>query len=642
MVCQNVFVLLNLYHDKPSSRVVAETFITDNVLEKLKVLDARARRKGLESLDPRRNRLIRIGMEVDGNGRVSKNSYGVFNLSWQSMEHPEWPATIQREIAEIRKGIRQAHGVPLRFLIWAGMGGSAEDKSMFNALGLLRRGPRCYVLDSTDPAKLGAIIDDMQHRSRASLADVLKSTLVVGMALGMTSYEPVVNLDKLSNLYRKHNVDGTPNFVYMTLSDSLLDRFGRKRGYRRVELQLDGGNSTSGRHSGPMTRGSLYPLELASVPLDKWMNATVLPDDLVKSAWRLSAFLNTQASAGRDKVTLLLPALWSGAGIWTKQNFEESLGKSESFGLKIVVDEPVKLANYRSPKDPFQDRCFLAVQIRGLEHRDSHKIASLRRAGYPLATLSMRSPELSRYMQFIHYVVFGIGFLQDMNFVTQPSVELYKGITNKLHAESEKAGGVEKTGEWSRMLSTLRRAPFRNTITLQYDRLPGEVDVSGSDAAEIYASVLKCLACSRKIEYGELTFFGDTRYSPPGKAVRKMLQRAGERVYRACLKMPVDVYEGPAMNHSYHEMIIGHGRCFTTVLLSEKSERIVAANYTADYHRAQFLATQMALAERGRYVVALLVKDLEAASLNELDEFFKRVAQSLRKRQTERAVGNSA
>ena len=80
------------------------------------------------------------------------------------------------------------------------------------------------------------------------------------------------------------------------------------------------------------------------------------------------------------------------------------------------------------------------------------------------------------------------------------------------------------------------------------------------------------------------------------------------------------------MNHSYHEMIIGHGRCFSTVLLSEKSERLVAADYTADYHKAQFLATQMALAERGRRVVAITVKDLEPATLAGLDEFFRQAA----------------
>jgi hypothetical protein len=94
--------------------------------------------------------------------------------------------------------------------------------------------------------------------------------------------------------------------------------------------------------------------------------------------------------------------------------------------------------------------------------------------------------------------------------------------------------------------------------------------------------------------------------------------------------MPVDLYEGPAMNHSYHEMIIGHGRCFSTVLLSEKAAKIPEAKYTADYHRAQFLATQMALEQRGRIVVALTLKSLEEPALDALDAFFGEVARCLR------------
>jgi hypothetical protein len=362
------------------------------------------------------------------------------------------------------------------------------------------------------------------------------------------------------------------------------------------------------------------------------MEATDLSDDEVQQAWCLAAFLNTQVVAGRDKIVLLLPKQWAGIGVWTKQDFEESLGKREDFGLKIVVDEKPKLARYRAPKDAAQDRAFLAVQIKGVPHGDALKIAALRRAGYPVAIITLQAAELSRYMQFIHYVVFGMGFLQNMNFVTQPSVELYKAITNRLHTESEKAGGIEKTAEWQKMHSSPRRAKFRSAVTLYYDRLSGVEQIDGADAAAAYATILKSLADSKRIEYGELTFFGDTRYSAPGRAIRKSLERAAERIFRDRLRMPVDVYEGPAMNHSYHEMIIGHGRCISTVLLSEKSEKMAAVEHTADYHRAQFLATQMALAERGRSVVAITIKDMEEGSLRQLDDFFAQTAALLKAR----------
>jgi hypothetical protein len=108
--------------------------------------------------------------------------------------------------------------------------------------------------------------------------------------------------------------------------------------------------------------------------------------------------------------------------------------------------------------------------------------------------------------------------------------------------------------------------------------------------------------------------------------VRKIRAGAGQRLFRARLKMPVDIYEGPAMNHSYHEMIIGHGKCFSTVILSEKQEQIAAAGYRADYHVAQFLATKLALEQRGRPVVALLLKDLTDRTLALLEDFFRQAA----------------
>ncbi len=616
-------MILSLHHDRPESSTSFTRFEKSSVLKGLKALDSKARRKGLDTLDPMRGALIPIGMEVEGE-RVTKNGYGVFDLAWQSEVHLEWPAKVMEELDQIRAGVREAHGVSVKFLIWAGMGGSAEDKSLYQAVGLLRKGPRLYVLDSTDPMKLESILSDMKKRSGLKEADLLRRTLVVGMAMGMTSYEPVVNLEKLAAMYDAAGVDSRPNFYYMTLPGSLLDQFAAKRGYRRVPLQLDEGNSTAGRHSAPLNRGSLYPLGLAGIDLKQWIEGTFLSEEEVDTAWRLASFLHVQGLAGRDKVTLLLPKAWAGAGIWTKQDFEESLGKSAEYGLKIVIGEPVKLTNYRAPKDPKQDRLFWCVQIKGSPDAGAEKMAHLRRAGYPVAALTLpKGTTLSRYMQFVHYAVFGLAWLRKINFVTQPNVELYKAITNRLFAESEAVGSLDATREWRQAEQTARKSIWRGRVTLRWDRLPEDVQPEGATAPALYASLVKHFTGDGRASYGEITFFGDTRYSAKGRAMRTVLDRAGEQLFRAALKMPVDVYEGPAMNHSYHEMIIGHGGCFSTILAEETEG--------ADYHRAQYLATQMALAERGRAVVSITLRDLGDASLRALDEFFRQAAMLIRR-----------
>jgi hypothetical protein len=243
-----------------------------------------------------------------------------------------------------------------------------------------------------------------------------------------------------------------------------------------------------------------------------------------------------------------------------------------------------------------------------------------------------RGAWLSTYMQFIHYVVFGVAYLRQMNFVTQPSVELYKSIAGRIHAEAQKAGGIRQTRAWQSLVNSPCQVKWAGSLTLYYNQLRLEFDAGQLAAPQLYAAILKKLASERRIEYGELTFFGDTRYSPRGVAIRKQLDRAAAELFRRGLKMPVDVYEGPAMNHSYHEMIIRHGRCFSTVLVSEKQENLPAARYSPDYHLAQFLATQMALAEKDRPVVTIAVKDLGENTLSALGEFFHRAASYLKSR----------
>jgi hypothetical protein len=618
-------VLLALHHDQPESESYFSRFRRESVLASLKALDSRVRRKGLAALDPARGALIPAGMEVE-DGRVVKNGYGVFSLAWQAERHPEWADQVTRELDEIRSDIRKAHGAPVRFLIWTGTGGSAEDKAMYQAAGLLRRGPRCYLLDSTDPVKLRSILEEMKKRSALDEAQIWERTLVVAMATGTTSYEPVANLQRIEARYGASGVDSRPHICCLATPGSSLDRFAGARGYRRLPLQLDGADSTAGRHSGPLTRGSLYPLGLAGVNLRAWISGACLSPEDIHTAWRLASFLHAQGLATRDKVTLLLPRAWAGAAIWTKQNFEESLGKCGGHGLKIVAGERVRLTNYRPPRDPHQDRVFWAVQIKGASAPHAGKLPLLRRAGYPVASLTVpASTPLSRYMQFVHYAVFGLAWLRKINFVTEANVELYKYITGRLHAEAQRAGGITNTKEWLRSEKTCRSSTWRGRVTLRWDRLPAGIEPSGATAPAHFASLLKRMAAGREAEYGELTFYGDTRYSPRGRALRAVLDRAAESMFRGGLKMPADVYEGPAVNHSYHEMIAGHGKCFSTLLIVQPDE-------PADYHRAQFLATQIALAERGRAVVSVTLRDLEDASLRSLDEFFRQAATHVRAR----------
>lgn len=616
-----------------------ERLVDERVVERVRDLDERGRVKGLKAMKPKSDTLVRIGTERNGKGKVSKNGYGVLHLPWLASEHPEWPAMIRREVREIREAIREAHGVPLKYLIWAGMGGSAEDKAFYQAAGLFDGGVRVYLLDSTDPAKIRAILDHIQKIDKQPLAKALRKCLVVSMAMGMTSYEPVVNLEKLDGLYRKLKIANQSNFVYMTLPDSVLDRFASKRGFRRVALQPDGGNTTAGRHSGPLTRGSLYPLGFNGCDLNAWMGATALSEAEVEAALRLAGFLDANVRAGRDKLTLFVPAGWTAGAVWTKQDFEESLGKSDKLGIKIAIQEKLKLANYWSPKEERQDRCFLVVNVAGEKNPDTAKVNALRRAGYPVAVLKLSGAAVvARYMQFIHYVVFGLGYLWKMNFVTQPSVELYKAITARIHRQA-RTKGIDQTTAWNRFADSPLRLKWRGGLTVNFEALrklgligDDELQAENGNAAAVYAAALDRLVREGTVRYGELTYFGDSRYHRPGKMLRRVLDASADRVFRSRLKMPADVYEGPAMNHSYHEMIIGHGGALSTIVLSDRQDTFKRLDYDPDYHRAQWLATVLALLERGRPVIPLTIRDTSESSRTNLREFFAEVTRRLPRR----------
>ncbi len=617
-----------------------DQIVSDKIVDRVRKLDAQAREEGLAGLDANSGELVRLGMEYTRKGKVTKNAYGVFHLPWLAAENPGWAEMIRSEIEEVRKNIRRAHGVGVRYLIWAGMGGSAEDKAFYQSAGLLRSRVRVFILDSTDPAKLAAILEKIAQAEKKPLDQALKRCLVVGMALGATSYEPVVNLEKLDELYRKLRIAPEHNFLYMTLPDSILDRFGKERGFRRVELQPDNGNSTAGRHSSPLTRGSLYPLALNNAPLADWMKATQLSDDEIDSAFQLSGFIQANARAGRNKVTLHLPRAWSGGAVWTKQDFEESLGKSEEIGLKVVINEKIKPVNYLPPKAPSQDRCFLFVMLGMSGDPDNARITTLKRAGYPVAVLKVSGQcPVARYMQFIHYTVFGLGWLRKMNFVTQPGVELYKNYAREINARASALGGIDRTEDWKRFSQSPHRLRWIGGLSVDFGPLvrtglisESDLQVGNRNAPAAYARALQALVDAGKVDYGELTYFGDTRYDAGGQQMRRTLDRCGDAVFRSRLKMPVDVYEGPAMNHSFHEMIIGYGHGFSTVVITNSAASIRKVQYTADYHRAQWLATQRALEDRGRAVLALKVRDLSEASLSNLREFFKEAARVLKRR----------
>ncbi len=631
-VCYNEGVLLSVFHDHPASESYYAGLEQERLLDALRALDNEVRRYGLTALDPEQNQLAAMATLRSSRGHVRKYGLGVFSLSWLAEDYDEWPGRVMRELDDIRAHIKERQRARLRHVIWVGTAGWTVDKLAYASVGLLRRMPRSYVLDSTDPSKMKAILDDLTRRSALRQADALRGTLVVGMSIGRSYIDPVMNLERLATLYERHKVDPKPNMLCLTTPGASLSGFATARGFSIIEPQLDGADSIAARHSAPLARSSLYSLGFSKVDLNEWIRGTFLNRREVDSAWRLAAFLYAQAKSGRGKLTLVLPPKWGGAGAWTKQVIEGTPSGEDDGGIRVILENKIRLANYRSPRDPDQDRSFLAVKVKGMPPETPDKTGLLRRRGYPIACLTLpKGAPLSRYMQFVHYATFGLARLRHAGFLASEGAAPYRSIVKGLLEEPKTTSGMERSSEWQLMTTSPRRTRHRDSLRLFWHLLKFDVDATGLDAPAVYAAVLKHLLSNGSIDQAEFTFFGDTLYAPRGKAMLKALHRSAERVFRSRLKMAVDIREGPAMSAARLATSRKRGTCLTTLLLSEKAEKVAGAGHNANCHVAQFLATQRVLADRGYPVMAIILKDLEEPSITALEDFFRQVATSFRK-----------
>src|SRR5436309_2581832 len=111
----------------------------------------------------------------------------------------------------------------IRHIIWAGMGGSVLTVRVLCELGFfneqdtqqLRESIAIYPLDSTDPAALNDIVRKIAAARNLVLPDgaelsnpnflrtLLNDVMMIGVAMGMTSEEPITHLEWFTDLLKQ-------------------------------------------------------------------------------------------------------------------------------------------------------------------------------------------------------------------------------------------------------------------------------------------------------------------------------------------------------------------------------------------------------------------------------------------------------
>src|SRR5947209_6155801 len=385
---------------------------------------------------------------------------GTLKLDWvegiaRLLAHP-------RQLEEVEAEARDIWQRGIRHIIWAGMGGSVITVRVLCDLGFCgdddKEQVSIYPLDSTDPAALNAIVRKIAEAKKLALPSgeesfktflqaLLSDVMMVGVAMGMTSEEPITHLEWFTALVQQAGLRPADHLLVMTLPGSYLDRFANAQQAPSRPLQPDEGTGTGGRMSAPTTRVFLLP---AALSLTRLSGGPGQLRSVLQQAWddynlelatshpaehpyvQLAAALSAASRDGACRLLLGMPEGWQAFVSWLEQLMEESLGKG---GKGIVVFDDQTL-NQSAPG--YRQDALLRVRV----VTEATQAAEEQR--FLLSEPSLASKEPRDRLAALATSFLGwqlsmalYGYLQCIQFAGQPAVENYKARARALRTQPD-------------------------------------------------------------------------------------------------------------------------------------------------------------------------------------------------------------
>ncbi|MEX2324333.1 MAG: hypothetical protein WD576_01155 [Nitriliruptoraceae bacterium] len=223
-------------------------------------------------------------------------------------------------------------------VVLVGMGGSSLYPEVLSKLSDLpyrssMTQRRLHVLDSTDPAAVRRIVDQLDW----------SQTLLVASSKSGSTLETRCHLATLTEHLRQIHGDAAHRFVsVVTDPDSPLESHARAQGIAVVAGQSDVGGRYSALTPFGMWPAMLMGLDLEAhfAPAREMLALAALSDAGANESAALGALLAAGVQSGNDKLTLELPGGLSVFGAWVEQLVAESTGKHGQ-GLVPVLGESV-------------------------------------------------------------------------------------------------------------------------------------------------------------------------------------------------------------------------------------------------------------------------------------------------------------
>lgn len=324
------------------------------------------------------------------------------------------PADFAAKAEELAAFAQQAIEDGIEHVLLVGMGGSSLYPDVLRRVhGSAPDHPELHVLDSTDPAAVLAV-----HRRLP-----FDRTLVIASSKSGTTIETRSHFDYFWDVLTDlQGVEAGRNAAAVTDPGSQLAELGQTRAFRAI---FRNPADIGGRFSA-LSYFGLVPAALLGVDLERHLQAAQEMADAARTTdgdngpMRLGAVLGAGARAGRNKLTLVLPASLQPFGDWVEQLIAESTGK-HGVGILPVVGEPL------GPPDVYgDDRLFVAMG-------DHDGLDALVEAGHPVVRLGGTDPlDLGGEVFRWEFATAVAGALLDINPFDQPDVAAAKSATSRV------------------------------------------------------------------------------------------------------------------------------------------------------------------------------------------------------------------
>jgi hypothetical protein len=573
----------------------------------------------------------------DGRMAALGSADGVLKLDWvdgiaRLLAEPARLEQVEAEASAIRqRGIRH--------IVWAGMGGSVLTVQVMRALAFcggrdaqappqqIHQPIAIYPLDSTDPAALNEIVREIAWAKHLTLPPkpegaapqpsflqaLLRDVLMVGVAMGMTSEEPITHLEWFTDLLKQAGLSPAEHLLVMSLPGSYLDTFAHAQQAPDLPLQPDGGNGTGGRMSAPGTRVFLLP---AAIYMLQFGDAPGNLRAVLQSAWneyhfdlaatnpaqhpfvQLAGALCAASHHGVCRLLLRLPVGWQPLTAWIEQLMEESLGKGGK-GIVIFEDQPLNVA-----APIYQRDGLLRVRV------ETEPTQAAPEQSFTLLQPSLASQDPQRRLAALAASFLGwqlsmalYGYLQGIPFAGQPAVEKYKTRARALRAQADPLQVVShwhpaaRAGILTLLAPPGAAAPNPTTATgLAPLCLDAMRHATSGDSAP-GSSQESCLS------YLDVTI--------NGKAPASLLDAIGKRariIANERLGLPVKLRVAPAAYHSTEQSEMdGPSGLASLRIVARESEPCQLGRYTTTFLHAQAVSTWQAMLEQGRLCLLVVI-----------------------------------